>query len=308
MTGCAQGAMSQLAIEPGSVTHTFDASSERYEFLHETLQDTPTRVRSNGINGTRSRKTERTRVGTYLQSGGIAFNPDPVFLDNWLPRILGATASGTTFAVSESLPDFGILIDRVTGTFQYNGCKVNTAIFSGSRNAEAQEPQPIQVDISPMWTGYADSDTSPAASAFPTIALATAANTYPYVFEEGVLVFNGTEYEFKKFQLVIHNFLQPRWVNSRRPTRLCPGDRLVQLQCLLPYDLAFAVTNKEATLSGSLKFTNGAMSCLFSFAGLEFANPGPNVRGKTEIDVPVVARAATVTTTKEIIVTNDSSA
>jgi hypothetical protein len=96
-------------------------------------------------------------------------------------------------------------------------------------------------------------------------------------------------------------------VNSLYPTTLCPTDRVVQLQAQVPYDAAGMVTNAAATKAATLTFTNGAMSFSISLAGLEMENPNPSVRGKTEIDVMVVGLAASVATTKEIVVTNDST-
>src|SRR5688572_9315496 len=104
---CAQGSLSALYVEPGASTHTFDSSSERYEFLYETLQKRPRIVGGNGIRGTRAQSVERTRLGAYPVGGRIAMNVSPADLDLWLPRILGATESSDTFATAESLPSFG---------------------------------------------------------------------------------------------------------------------------------------------------------------------------------------------------------
>jgi hypothetical protein len=82
----------------------------------------------------------------------------------------------------------------------------------------------------------------------------------------------------------------------------------VQFQAQLPFDVATMVTNASATKAATLTFTNGSMSLQISLAGLEMENPNPSVRGKTEIDVVVTGQAASVSTTKEIVVTNDSTA
>jgi hypothetical protein len=299
---CAQGALSRFAVEPGASPHTFDASSEMYEFLREDISRTPTRVRSNGIRGTRSRASERTRNGPFQIGGSISFNPDPAMLDLWLPRILGAAAVGTTFAVAETMPSFGMLIDRVTKTFEYRDCVVNQAVLRGRANGGGESPEPLELTIAPIFRGYAE-DTP-----FPAVSLSTSANTSPYIFEDGALVVDGVNYEFKAFALAISNAIYARRVNSLYPTSLCPTDRVVQFQAQLPFDVATMVTNASATKAATLTFTNGSMSLQISLAGLEMENPNPSVRGKTEIDVVVTGQAASVSTTKEIVVTNDSTA
>jgi hypothetical protein len=60
--------------------------------------------------------------------------------------------------------------------------------------------------------------------------------------------------------------------------------------------------------SGTITLTNGNMSTLFTFATLQAPDNSPVIRGKTETDILVDARARTSTTTKEIRVTHDSTA
>ena len=109
---CAQGAMSRLYVEPGAAPHTFDSSSESYEFLYETLQKHGRIVGGSAIRGTRSSASERTRAGAYQVGGRIAMNVDAASLDLWLPRILGGTESADSFPLAESLPAFGVLPEQ----------------------------------------------------------------------------------------------------------------------------------------------------------------------------------------------------
>lgn len=300
--GCAQGALAKFAVEPGSSPHTFDTSSEPLEFLREDLKNRPNIIIPNGIRGTRSRATERFRLGPWKQSGSFSINPDPATLDLWLPRILGAVASGTTFAVAETLPSFGILVDRVTNTFEYKDCVVNEALLSGRANGAAETPEPLVLHVQPLWKGYA------VGTSFPSLTLGTAANNAPYIFEDGVLTVDSVAYEFKSFQFRVGNALYARRINSLYPTALCPSDRVVQLQATLPYDVAGMVTNASAVKAATLVFTNGAMSLTLTFAGLQMMNDPPVVRGKTEVEVGLIGVAGSVTTTKEIVATNDSTA
>ena len=70
MTAASQGAFSKLAMDPdGTSTPTFDAGSERYEFLSETLSRTGIILNPNGLRGDRSQQAERSRQGTNVNSG-----------------------------------------------------------------------------------------------------------------------------------------------------------------------------------------------------------------------------------------------
>lgn len=82
MASDAQGSQARLCFEPGAAPHTFDTSSEPYDFLYEGLRKQGRIVGGRGIRGTRSRSVERTRQGAYPVGGRIAFNISPAeFLD-----------------------------------------------------------------------------------------------------------------------------------------------------------------------------------------------------------------------------------
>src|SRR6185369_10952800 len=106
-----------------------------YEFLHESVRATRTILDTSGIRGTRSHAVERTRTGTYSVAGRIVLQPTPEELAHLLPRILGAAASGTNYAVAETLPDFYLSIDRGAKVFTYAGCKIVKATFFGNEGS-----------------------------------------------------------------------------------------------------------------------------------------------------------------------------
>ena len=81
-----QGALSALYVEPGAAPHTFDGSSERYEFLNSTLRLEANHIDNDAIRGTRSHAEETIREGTEQVSGSIVLNPSPADLDLWQPN------------------------------------------------------------------------------------------------------------------------------------------------------------------------------------------------------------------------------
>jgi hypothetical protein len=309
--GCSQGAHSKLLVDSAL---PFDASSEIYDFLYEDLQKKGRIVGARGITGSRSQVIERTRLGTYLTSGRIASYTSPYDLDNWLPRILGASPSGDTFALEEALPAFHVLIDRVGGAFRYGECYVNRGVFRGKAGPGDAEPELIEQIVEII---AQDETADTAANIWPGVepTLDTSAARVPYIMADGVLTINSTDYYFQEFVLVVDNHLQPRWVNSLTPTAICPSNRTVALRVGFPftaasdavfsglYDLAAA----EDGVTATLVFTAGTVSTTFTFNGLQWADNSPVVQGKQEIPLYIDFISRMKGTDREIVVTNDAT-
>ncbi len=297
-----QGAQSALYIEPAAAPHTFNTSSERYEFLSENIQRIDTIIDTDGIRGTRSHQSERTRAGQYTIGGSFTFNPSPIDLDLWFPRILGAAESTDTFALAETLPAFGMLVDRVTSEMQYTDCQVNRAIFRGSGNDLVS----LEIEI----VGVTEvEDTTP-----PVVALTTAANDAPYHFIDSdnagtsrLAIFGATP-RMLSFEIEINNFLLARFGNSQTATSVTPQDRLVRMAVELPYDTANEAIYRGTDAAGSLVLTNGGMSTTFTFGFLEVASESPVIAGKSPINLNLEMIARKLTTTEALVVTHDSVA
>lgn len=295
-----QGAQSLVAIEPGASTHTFDVSSECYEYLSESIILQGSILDTNAMRGTRSHSKEVTRQGPDTVGGSIVFNPAPNMLDLWLPRILGAAESTDTFALDETLPAFGVLIDRVGEEHQYNDCYVNRAVFRG-RQGQLVE---LELDI------WGASETFPG-TAFPAITPGVASNDAPYIFSDATTSLWSSSRTILDFEVVIDNMLERRWANSITATAIMPRDRVVTFRCTVPYTSTEAGSLYDVAVagtSGTLTLTNGGMSTLFTFANLQAPPRSPAVRGKTEnlLQLEMVARKSS--TTDEVVVTHDSVA
>lgn len=304
---CSQGALARLYVASGDSPHSF--GSETYEFLSESLQKKGTVVHPNGIRGTRSQAWERARLGPYTVGGSILFNPDPQMLDSWIPRILGAAASGTTFAVAETLPAFGVLVNKVAQTFEYKDCKVSRATFAGQANQFGGTPQPISMNIEVAGKDRVTGTSSPISD------IAAGANNAPYIFEDGVCTIGGTARQILSFVLMIDNNLQVRFTNSLTATSICPQGRSVYLRLWVPFSSDTPITSLiDQSITGAtvvLTFTNGNMSFSISMTKVNFENIDPVITGKQEITLELggFARSLGVYTTgtKEIVVTNDST-
>lgn len=304
---CAQGAMARLYVEPGAAPHTFDASSETYEFDYEALQKKPRIVGGKGIRGTRSQHSANTRLGAYEVGGRIAMPVNPIYLDAWLPRILGATENADSFAVDDALPEFGILVDKVTETFEYKSCKVGRAIFHGAAGPGDGDPDLLEMIIEVTAKDRAKG------TSVPAVSLSTASNTSAYVHSDAVFTFAGAAREVKEWWILIDNHLHVRWVNSNTATLICPADRSVVVRARLPFDTDTEnlLDQAAAGATGTIALTNSlntGLTTTFTFGTLQPVAEDPIVRGKTEIELFIDMHARMTGSTREIVVTNDSVA
>lgn len=270
--------------------------TEAFEFLTDNLKLMQTIIDASGIRGTRSRPKERSRESQRTVSGTITMNPNPVELDRLLPRILGAAEVADVFSLAETLPEFYVTSDRVTKVLTYNGCKVNRATFRASVGG----PLELALEI------FGKDESIGAAGTFPAISVDIASP--PYILADLALVIGGTAYTCDSIEIVIDNALEVRYGNSLTPTEINPADRQVALATRVPYgDAATLYGSGSAGVATTATFTNGAVSCLFTFPALIFPKESPVVDSRGEEWLPINGVARKSGSTPELTVTNDSA-
>lgn len=312
MTSCAQSAFAKLCFEPGASPHTFDTSSEPYDFLRENVKKHGRILQSAGNRGTRSRSIHRRRNGAYLCGGPIIFEMTPRLLDNMLPRILGANEATDLFALAETLPSFGVLINRVTsissGHFQYKDCKVDKALITGQAGPGDEGP-PEYIHLI-LWLAALNEVTG---TSYPVLTLPTAANDAAYVQGDIGLgfVLQGAARRPKKWSILVDNHLIPRVTTSFTADTYCPGDRTVAVSATFPFDDDHDDLYNIGTsgLSAAITMTNGYLDTTLNFGQLDAPADSPGVppRGN-EIDIEVDFIAGKTDAANEFSVTNDSNA
>ena len=301
---CSSGAQSRLLVDSAL---PFDASSEAWDFLYYTVSKKQQLISKRGIAGTRSNLVERHKLSQYSVDGRVAFDVSTLLLDKWLPRILGAAESVNSFALAETVPAFQMLCDAVGAIYQYNSCYVNRAAFRSKADPEGTESLlELVVDI----MGQTETLGSSWPASPPTIPVTS--NSVPFIFHEGVLTIGGTARPIKDFLLVVDNHLERRWVNSVSATEICPNDRTIMLRVTCPFtsDEYTALYNNSSAddgIAATLVFTNGSFVTTFTMPGLSWADHGPEVRGKQEIDMPMDFLVLKKGTSAELTVTNVSS-
>lgn len=292
----------KFAVDPSVTSITdFDSGSEQYEFTSESMRMVQSHVDSLGVRGTRSRVKDHVRIGQEVVGGSVSLVPTPVELDKWLPRILGAAESSDSFAVSETLPEFGCLFERGADRYIYTGCQVNRAVFTGAPGQLVG----MTLDI------FGKTEIRSATS-FPGTVPAIDTGQ-PYVFSDSTfqLQADTTATECLGFTITIDNFLERRFANSVTASQIFATDRLVTLEMLLPYtaDEIDLIDQSVAGNSGTLTLTNGGQSTLFTFANLKVPNESPVTPGRPGERTCVLRMSAYMSSsTRELVITHDSTA
>ena len=305
MSSDAQGAQSRFCVEPGAAPHTFDTSSEPYDPLYEDLSKKGRIVGGQTMRGTRSQSVERTRFGHYAVNGPVAFNISPVDLDFWLPRMLGGTETANSFPLAETLPSFGVLIDRVTQTFEYKDCMVDSWLIHGKAGPGDGDPDLLELRVNIIAKDEATG------TSYPSLTLPVGTNAYPYVMSDcSTLTLAGAARTMKEFWLIGQNYVQQRWTHSITATRLSPRDRLIKFRAIFPYDTDHddLYSQGYAGATATLTFTNAATSksTSFVFGTLQSPDNSPTVHGKQEINILMDGVARKVSSTTELATTNSS--
>lgn len=290
MSNCMSiGSAGKLAVQGGSTPRSFDDTSERYDFLYETLTQKQRRVGNRTIKGDLSAWSERNVEGASLVSGVIAFQGSPDFFTNWQQRIVGNVDSGSNNADGDdifwpgtSLPSFDVMINREAKTFHYRECFVNRCVIRGQNVPGEEEPEIIDVVVQLIGKTSADDATWPVTEP----ALDVTANSLPYVMGNSVLNAASASREFDSFVLTIDHNLIVKFRNNLSPSCIRPGERTVRLQTNNPFTSATygALHDTLASpISGSIRLNRGDGYTLISFGKLDNMGEHPSIRGKTEI-------------------------
>ncbi len=287
----AQGYASQLGI---SASNPVDV---RYDFQSENVVTDEQFIDTSGLRGTRSRVIERVRQGNRRVGGQIRMQPTAVELAALLPWILGANASGTTFALADALQTRYLTVDRISKVFTYNGCVVDRATFRGGRG----EPLDVTLDVVGLDETVGNSGT------FPSLSIDT--TTAPFIFTDAVLSINSTTVNVPSFELVINNAVdRERFFNSQTLVSAVSQDRMISVRTAVPYGDASALYGTGAGgVAVTATFTNGAVSLLFSLVKVAFPRKSPPVEGRREVMLPLEGQAYRSGSTLELVTTLDST-
>lgn len=303
MTTCAQGFGGKAAFLQGSSPYTW-ANGLRMPFYREQIQFINTISPPDVIYGTRTIPSERARFGPGVYGGWIYLPVSPKELDTLLPLIMGANESADVFALAETVPAFGLIMEKVTDAYGYHNGAVNQAIFSATQAGAGATPNYLTLALQ-CW--FKDED---ATVTFPALTLSTDSNYVPYVFEDSTVTLDGAARTPKAWRVHIHNHIHPRYVASLKAVTLCAARRTVAAQFQFPWDDDHDDLHivARAGIAGSMALTNGGLSTTFTFGRLQAPSNTPFITGHDEIDKNINFVARGVSTTLELEINNDSVA
>lgn len=274
-----------------------DGTSTPIELTSESVGKTNQLINTMGMYGTRSQHKERTRISTSNIGGQLSFELSPAVMVFFWPMILGADASGTTFALAETMQEFDLQIDRSTKVFTYADCKVNKCTMRGSSGSFVN----TTLDLIGVSETVGNSGTGQ--------SLTTPIDP-PYIFEDGVLTIGGTAYTIFDFEFAVDNKLAARFGNSLTATRISPQDlRDVTLNITCPFSSTeYALYNAGITsAAATLVFTNGNYSTTITLPAIQAPTQSPVSQGKGEIPLKLNYTARMTSTTSECTITHDST-
>lgn len=312
-----QGVFSKLLIEPGSSTHTFDENSERYEFLRENVRKYGKIVGGGEMNGSRSHRHERTRLGVSYVYGSILKWISPAELDTLLIHMIGNDESPTDqFNLTEALPYFGILLDRDEGIFKYNDCKITRWVLRGTAPEFNDQTAPELVTLELFIIG--SQEVGPNDSGAPSWpgtepSLGTSAAYAPYVLSDSdtAVTIKGSARAVTEFVVVCDHRCYARYVNSTTAHSIIERDRIVRARFRLPWnsDTASLYAEDLAGAAASIVLTNSTVSTTLTFDRLQIPQRSPAAdRGREEIGLILDGIVTDISSdSNEIEILNDAT-
>lgn len=249
---------------------SFNADSDAFEYLSETVAMQQAHYHSPGIRGTRSQRHERTRISAEPCGGSIVMNPTRSELEILWPLILGNTTKSTNdWLLGETVPAFNVLFERVAKRVAYGNCWVSRANLRGTQGG----PIEVTLDIEAV-KEIVSATTWPA-----TIPDPPAADIYIMADTTFALSADASAAEVMEWSLTIDNVLNTdRFMNSTQRNAIPATDRIITLEMTVPYtaDEVDLYDQAVAGAAGTLTLTNPtAATTIFTFANLKCPAQSP---------------------------------
>lgn len=295
MSNGADGWQSHLLIQAAL---PFSGSATPLRFKSESLAKQSTILNDSGMDGSASEHAELSRHGQSTVSGQITLDWSPTGGAVLLPLILGGTPSGTTFPLADTTPEaWQYQIDRASEVFNYTDVRVNKGAWKGQSGGPVEVLLDLLgVDEVPIGAGNGQAFVVPLDPG--------------YVFSDLAISVAGDVRSIFDIELAVDNKLTARYANSNVPTRIA---RSTKRQILVTFTTPFGPDEVElynVSLAGIeviLTATNGNYSTVWTMGKVQFPAMSPVVAGQGEIPLKMTGVARMSGTTKELIVTHDST-
>jgi hypothetical protein len=297
------GFASQMAL---SATSSFSSSSKWIEFISESISAQRSFSDSPGTRGTRSYSQERVRTMPYKVGGNLTFLCDINSMDLWLSYILGTGPTSSVYSLTETLPSFYLMIDRVAKVFTYGPCYVSKATFSGSPG-DAQLKCSLDIEVETESIGNSGS--------FPSGM--TVDTNRPFIYSDAAFNVLGSDaVSAFSWELTIDNhLLADRFVNEQTRSQIPATDRTVTVKMSSQwtsaetsyYNIAAASFGSATAVFSNAEETINATESVLTFTTPYLMWPGKSpvvTKKQDEIKLEIDAQARKTSSTLELSVTN----
>jgi hypothetical protein len=261
---------------------------------------------SPGIRGTRSYSQERVRTTPYKVGGTVNLLCDIYSMDTLLAYVLGTGPTSSVYSLTETLPSFYLMIDRVAKVFTYGPCYISKATFTGS---------PSDPMLKCALSVEAETETVGAGGSFPTGM--TVDTKRPFIYADATFTLDGSStYSAFSWELTVdNNLLADRFVNELTRSQIPATDRHVTVKMQTAFTsvetalyniAAESFGSATAVFSNAEETINSTQSVLtFSTPYLMWPGKSPNVTKKgDEIHLEIDAKAMKTGSSLELSVTN----
>ncbi len=219
-------AETNVGSPPTAATIAFEVINDQIMLNQQNLN-----LNDETLTGTRSALAIMEVPNIRSVTGDVRANPTMAMLDWQLTKALGGTPTHTgtpptyTYPLAEAVPCFDWFALRGGSVFMFRECKINQLSLSGSYGG------PINSTMSVVGKDRDDPPTieSWPGSATPDLTL------QPWMFSSVTLTIAGTAYQIFDFAFRVDNQLQPRQVNSPKPTEFYSSGRIVQVDLGMPW-------------------------------------------------------------------------
>ena len=213
-----------------------------------------------------------------------------------------------SYSLTDSLPTFYLLIDRVAKVFTYGPCIVSKATFS----CVPGSPQlMVSIDVE------AETETVGAAGTFASATSGIAIDYHrPFIYSDCAFSYNSTAYGSFGFELTIDNhILTDRFVNETTRSQMPSVDRTVMCKLTTPwtstetglYNIAAGSFSELTAIFSSAEETISSTQSVLTFTLPYWQFPGvtPHTPGKDqELHLELNGQAMKTSTTPEITIEN----
>ena len=304
-----QGAYGQILLEPGSSPHTFDASSKAIRFLSETMTEHGRILSTQGIGGgTLQVEAARIRSGIGFTYGEIVLALSPNDVDVLAEHVWSFTESPTdTWAQSDALNYFGLLIDTDYYTWEFTDCMITDWEISARAPQfnEQGQPELVLCKLGIRASGVTAGTSWPGSP--PSLGVAAVDRPYVLSDSDGLFSFESTARPIQAFRFKVDRGLYTKYANATPAHSQRSTMRHNQIVLQLPWnsDNLDLYNVAIAGSAGSFKFANGAFSSLFNLGRVHFPNNTPIIRGKGEVPLNLFGLVTGTGATADVQIVND---